>query len=134
MRHASPTWALLLALSRGVARGAANRRWERYAVTSLTGGTLLIIGLGGFGMLGDVQVIPPAIARFVRSQREMRNATEDIDEAVRNLNTSFLQQELRYKLQTQTLIRSTHRSQLSRPRWQGSKMSQKGWGESSQAQ
>ena len=43
-------WALLLALARGVARGAANRRWERYAVTSLTGGTLLIIGLGGFGM------------------------------------------------------------------------------------
>ena len=43
-------WALLLALSRGVVRAAAARRWERSNVTSLTGGTLLIIGLGGFGM------------------------------------------------------------------------------------
>ena len=43
-------WALLLALSRGVVRAAADRRWERSNVTSLTGGTLLIIGLGGFGM------------------------------------------------------------------------------------
>ena len=43
-------WAFLLALSRGVARAAVDRRWERTNVTSLTGGTLLIIGLGGFGM------------------------------------------------------------------------------------
>ena len=43
-------WALLLALSRGVVHAAVARRWERGAVTSLTGGTLLIIGLGGFGM------------------------------------------------------------------------------------
>ena len=32
------------------ARGRRPRRWQRGAVTSLTGGTLLIIGLGGFGM------------------------------------------------------------------------------------
>ena len=43
-------WALLLALSRGVVQAALERRWERANVTSLTGGTLLIIGLGGFGM------------------------------------------------------------------------------------
>lgn len=43
-------WALLLALSRGVVRAAVDRRWERFEVTSLTGGTLLIIGLGGFGL------------------------------------------------------------------------------------
>ena len=43
-------WALLLALSRGVVQAAGARRWRRDSVTSLTGGTLLIIGLGGFGM------------------------------------------------------------------------------------
>ena len=43
-------WALLLALSRGVVHAAATRRWRQATVTSLTGGTLLIIGLGGFGM------------------------------------------------------------------------------------
>ena len=43
-------WAFLLALSRGVAHAAAVKRWQHPAVLSLTGGTLLIIGLGGFGM------------------------------------------------------------------------------------
>ena len=43
-------WAFLLALSRGVAHAAAVQRWQHATVFSLTGGTLLIIGLGGFGM------------------------------------------------------------------------------------
>ena len=43
-------WAFLLALSRGVAHAAAVKRWQHATVLSLTGGTLLIIGLGGFGM------------------------------------------------------------------------------------
>ena len=43
-------WAFLLALSRGVGFAAAVKRWQSPQVVSLTGGTLLIIGLGGFGM------------------------------------------------------------------------------------
>ena len=43
-------WAFLLALSRGVGHAAAVKRWQHPTVLSLTGGTLLIIGLGGFGM------------------------------------------------------------------------------------
>ncbi|MDE0447494.1 MAG: D-2-hydroxyacid dehydrogenase [Spirochaetaceae bacterium] len=43
-------WALLLALSRGVGHAAAVKRWQHATVFSLTGGTLLIIGLGGFGI------------------------------------------------------------------------------------
>ena len=43
-------WAFLLALSRGVAHAAAVKCWQHATVFSLTGGTLLIIGLGGFGM------------------------------------------------------------------------------------
>lgn len=43
-------WALLLALSRGVVRSTKDQRWERFDVTSVSGGTLLIIGLGGFGL------------------------------------------------------------------------------------
>ena len=47
---AEHAWALLLALSRGVVHAASTRRWEQATVMSLSGGTLLIIGLGGFGM------------------------------------------------------------------------------------
>ena len=43
-------WAFLLALSRGVGHAAAVKRWQHATVLSLTGGTLLIIGLGGFGL------------------------------------------------------------------------------------
>ena len=43
-------WAFLLALSRGVGHAAAVKRWQHSTVMSLTGGTLLIIGLGGFGV------------------------------------------------------------------------------------
>ena len=43
-------WAFLLALSRGIGHAAAVKRWQQPTVFSLTGGTLLIIGLGGFGM------------------------------------------------------------------------------------
>ena len=50
VQGAEHAWALLLALARGVGRAVADRRWEAYPVVSLTGGTLLIIGLGGFGM------------------------------------------------------------------------------------
>ena len=47
---AEHAWALLLALSRGVVHAATARRWDQATVMSLSGGTLLIIGLGGFGM------------------------------------------------------------------------------------
>ena len=45
-------WALLLALSRGIARSVESkqeRRWGGGASVELTGGTLGIVGLGGFG-------------------------------------------------------------------------------------
>lgn len=46
-------WALLLALSRGIAGAAESkqeRRWGGGKVVELTGGTLGIVGLGGFGL------------------------------------------------------------------------------------
>ena len=46
-------WALLLALSRGLAasvRSMDQRQWRSGATVELTGGTLGLIGLGGFGM------------------------------------------------------------------------------------
>jgi phosphoglycerate dehydrogenase-like enzyme len=46
-------WALLLALSRGIASSAVahqERRWGGGACVELTGGTLGIVGLGGFGL------------------------------------------------------------------------------------
>ena len=46
-------WALLLALTRGLlpsARGMAERQWRGGKTFELTGGTLGLIGLGGFGL------------------------------------------------------------------------------------
>src|SRR5262249_12874899 len=49
---AEHAWALLLALARGLpqfVRFQERREWRRTPVVELTGGTLGIIGLGGFG-------------------------------------------------------------------------------------
>jgi phosphoglycerate dehydrogenase-like enzyme len=49
---AEHAWALLLALARGLSgfvRSQARREWRRASVVELSGGTLGIIGLGGFG-------------------------------------------------------------------------------------
>ena len=46
-------WALLLALTRGLYTGMHNQDrevWESYEVVELRGGTLGVIGLGGFGL------------------------------------------------------------------------------------
>jgi phosphoglycerate dehydrogenase-like enzyme len=50
---AEHAWALLLALARGLPqfiRAQTDREWRRTPVVELTGGTLGIIGLGGFGI------------------------------------------------------------------------------------
>ena len=50
---AEHAWALLLALARGIpafVRGQLRREWRRGAMIELRGGTLGVIGLGGFGV------------------------------------------------------------------------------------
>lgn len=86
---AEHAWALLLALARGIpqfVRAQDRREWRRAQMTELTGGTLGIIGMGGFGreMAGraagyEMTVIavdplateaPPAVAELKKPTRE----------------------------------------------------------------
>ena len=85
-------WSLLLALSRGLAhavRSHGARKWEKAPIAEITGRTMLVLGMGGFGQeivkrgagydlrvlaLDPVQEAAPGVAEIRKPTRENLHA------------------------------------------------------------
>lgn len=93
-------WALLLALARGLShavRSHGNRKWEKAPIAEITGRTMLVLGMGGFGQeivkrsagydltilsLDPVRETAPGVAEIRKPTRENLHAFLQAADAV----------------------------------------------------